>query len=61
VVARSDRRPGLPTAQQPVQVLGLLHHLSQKHCIDQEPVMALFIHHAIERIADAMEWKIHPF
>ena len=40
----------------PVKVLGLLHHLAGKGWADSG-----FFFHAIQRIADAKGWKIHPF
>lgn len=42
--------------ESPVKTLGLLHHLSQKRGCD-----ARFLGLAIERIAAARDWPIHPF
>ncbi len=43
-------------ADNPVQVLGLLHHFAGKIWADHR-----FFFHAIARIADARGWRIHPF
>ncbi len=40
----------------PIKVLGLLHHLAGKEWADGR-----FFHHAIDRIARAKNWPIHPF
>jgi hypothetical protein len=42
--------------EHPIKVLGLLHHLSGKIWADNE-----FFFYAIQRIATAKGWKIHPF
>ena len=40
----------------PMKVLGLLHHLSGKTWADRS-----FFFHAIQRIARAKGWEIHPW
>lgn len=47
---------GYRVPDDPIKVLGLLHHLAGKTWANHE-----FFFYAISRIAEARGWQIHPF